>query len=552
MGDANGKLSFGDEDPPAEPDNEAEKKSASTVLVEIAQGIYDFHVSDSGETFAVPKQGPRIVHPVRGGKLSLRKQLARIYFTKTRKAPPQQALADALLVIEGFAQEAGESDLALRVARVDGALWVDLGDATGRAIRITAAGWSIETTVPVLFKRTELTGALPEPERGGDISELWEWLNVEIDDRPLLVACLLASLFPDIPHPVLTFGGEQGTGKTTASKVVIGIVDPSPVLVRKPPKDPESWVTAASGSWIVGLENISTISPWLSDSICRAVTGDGDVRRRLYTDGELAVFSFRRFVVLNGIDLGAIRGDLADRMLPIGLHLIPDEQRLEEDELWPMWKKAHPRLLGALLDLAASLIGVLPSVRLERKPRMADFARILAATDMLLGTGGYERYAGKQASMAAEALTDDEFVMAMAAAITGTFTGTSAELLEQVTPVDDRWKRPKEWPATARQVTQRLRRQAPVLRKAGWSVTDDGGANKRNAAEWTITPPSQDDTQEVGRKRGSRDSRDSPNGDFGESASQASHKSGQSQVDDECPACARWGIACYDHAGESA
>jgi hypothetical protein len=46
------------------------------------------------------------------------------------------------------------------------------------------------------------------------------------------------------------------------------------------------------------LDNLSTVPDWLSDSICRAVTGDGDVRRKLYTDGEHAVFSFRRAVAI--------------------------------------------------------------------------------------------------------------------------------------------------------------------------------------------------------------------------------------------------------------
>jgi hypothetical protein len=42
---------------------------------------------------------------------------------------------------------------------------------------------------------------------------------------------------------------------------------------------------------------------WLSDAICRAVTGDADVRRRLDSDGDLAIFAFRHVVMLTGIDL---------------------------------------------------------------------------------------------------------------------------------------------------------------------------------------------------------------------------------------------------------
>ena len=142
------------------------RKSVATVLVEIAQDRYRFGASTDGDTFAVPKTGPQLVSLLRGGKKSLRAQLASEYFARTRRTAPQQALADALLVIEGTAQQDDEQPLHLRVARHDGALWLDLGDATGTAVKITAAGWTVEALVPVLFRRTALTAPLPAPVPG--------------------------------------------------------------------------------------------------------------------------------------------------------------------------------------------------------------------------------------------------------------------------------------------------------------------------------------------------------------------------------------------------
>ena len=121
---------------------------------------------------------------------------------------------------------------------------------------------------------------------------------------------------------MLAIFGEQGTGKTTAVKVLVLLLDPSPVPVRKPPRDADSWVTAAAGSWVVGLDNLSDVPPWLSDSLCRASTGDGDVRRKLYTDGDYAVFAFRRCIIFDAIDVGALAPDLADRTVAITLDLI--------------------------------------------------------------------------------------------------------------------------------------------------------------------------------------------------------------------------------------
>jgi hypothetical protein len=462
------------------------KKSAATVLVDLAVELYEFGCSSEGEPYAVPRSGPKVIAMLRGGRSSLRAQLARRYFARTRKAAPQQALADALLVVEGMALERDPVELHLRVARAAGAIWLDLADETGEVVRIGASGWQIVSEAPVLFRRTALNAPLPRPTAGGCIDELWRWLNVSPDDRPLLIAFLVAALHPAIPHPILELAGEQGTGKTTAERTIVSVIDPSPVPTRKAPRDADSWVSAAAGSWVVGIDNVSAMPEWRSDSLCRAVTGDGDVRRRLYTDGDLHVVAFRRVVIITGIDLGAIRGDLAERLLPIELSVIDSSHRLEEADLWPAWEHAHPRILGALLDLVASCQAVAPSVELETRPRMADFARVVACVDRVLGTDGLARYITKQSTLAAEALTGDSFVAAMIDTLKATFTGTSTDLLARI-PTPERT--PKGWPTNPRSVTTILRRQAPVMRKAGWTVTDDGAANQAHATRWSITPP---------------------------------------------------------------
>lgn len=461
--------------------------SVSTQLVQIAQELFDFGVSDLGETFALPKKGAKVVSMLRGSRTSLRALLAREFFTRAGRAAGQQALADALLVLEGMAQETEPRRLYLRVAQHAGSLWLDLGDNSGRAVEITPDGWTVRNRPPVLFKRTSLTGALPEPRSGGKLADLWAWLNVSKDDRPLILAALVHGLFSDEPHVVVAILGEQGTAKTTAAKVLVMMLDTGPVLVRKAPRDAEAWVTAASGSWMVALDNLSEIPPWLSDAMCRASTGEGDVRRKLYTDGDFAVTAFRRVVLFNGIDVGALAPDLAERAVPIVLDLIPEDSRRSEKLFWQSWPTAHPKLLGALLDLAVAVLA--NPAQLSRSPRMADFAAILAAVDAELGTDASSRYAKQSAALAADSLSGDKFAERIQEVLTTTFEGTSAELLESLNPTDSEWRRPKGWPADARQVTSWIRRQGPALRKTGWKVEDLGSDNHAKLIRWRISPP---------------------------------------------------------------
>lgn len=472
-------------------DDKGAVKSAATLLVELAQKSYHFGVSDTGEPFAVPINGPKVVLSLRGGRTSLRAGLARDYFNLYKRAAPQQGLADALLVLEGLGQDQAATELHLRVAEHGGLLWLDLGDATGQAVKIDLGRWSVVTKTPVKFKRTALMAPLPEPSHSGDLDRLWRWLNVVQADRPLVLAALVAMFYPSMPHPVVSLIAEQGTGKTTTTKALVSVLDPSPVPCRKPPKDVDSWVTAASGTWVVALDNLSTVPDWLSDSLCRAVTGDGDVRRRLYTDGDFAVFAFRRCLIVNGIDLGAVRGDLADRMLPINLEPIKADMRLPESEMWPRWSADHPVILGGLLDLVANVAKLLPSIRLDSSPRMADFARIVAAVDKICGTDGLSRYESRAQDLAVDLLAGEPFYVEVQKVVHQKFEGSAAELLQLVMPAESSgWKAPRTgWPGNGRAATGTLRRLAPTMRKAGWIVSDAGRDGHDKTLQWTLSPP---------------------------------------------------------------
>ncbi len=79
-------------------------------------------------------------------------------------------------------------------------------------------------------------------------------------------------------------------------------------------------------------------------------------------------------VILNGIEDVVCRPDLADRAVFLTLDSISDDRRRPEKELWREFEIARPRILGALLDGVVHGLRRLPHIRLEKLPRMADFA----------------------------------------------------------------------------------------------------------------------------------------------------------------------------------
>lgn len=459
--------------------------SRATALVNLAKEKFTFGVTSTGEVYAVAIDGPNVARPLRGGRRSLRAELARLHFERTRTAASSSSLSDALLVLEGEAQQGSDPvGVALRVGRdAVGRLVLDLGDDTGRAVVVDARGWSVVESSPVLFWRTNATLPLPTPAYGGRLDRLRDLLNVSDDDWPLVVAWLVAALIPEIPHPVLLLRGEHGTAKSTAARLLTSLLDRCGSQLRTAPRNVEDWCVAAAGSWLTALDNVSDLQHWLQDAICRSVTGDGLLRRQLYTDADVSVLAFRRVVALTSVDPGRLNGDLADRLLTVELERIADSSRASEEDLEAAWAKIHPEALGGLLHLVAQVLAVLPTVRRTRLPRMADYARVVLAVDAVLGTEAYDAYtsmAGKTAENVAEG---DSVSIAIRERITSPWTGTVSELLELLTA-----ERPaKDWPATPQGMGGRLLRAAPSLRALGWTV--DRKPRQGSSRPWEIAPP---------------------------------------------------------------
>ncbi|MBY0287498.1 MAG: ATP-binding protein, partial [Mycobacteriaceae bacterium] len=273
--------------------------------------------------------------------------------------------------------------------------------------------------------------------------------------------------------------------------------DPSAVPLRSAPSSVDDWAVAATGSLVVGLDNLSSISDKFSDCLCRASTGDGSVKRELFTDDELAILKFRRVVIINGIEVGALKGDLIERLLTVSMHRIDGSAKRSERDLNRDWLDMYPRVFGALLDLCVQVKAAMNHVNLETSPRMVDFATLLSAVDKVLGTDGLGLYLARSETLAQDSLSADPFLLRLRNAVGDGFVGTSAQLLNAVEKqiADASISFPRGWPRNAMEVTGRLKRNAPALRTLGWEIEHDEGKNKDGTLCWTIYPPSDDDPE---------------------------------------------------------
>lgn len=412
------------------------------------------------------------------------------YYRATGRAPASQQLAEGLRVLELRAIEEGPCLPAFcRVGHLGSEVWIDLCDATWRAVRVTATGFTVVDEPPVRFQRTETMQALPEPEDGDKIEALRGFINADEDDFKLIVGWLVAALWGrGTTYPVLAVGGEQGSGKSTVAKLLRNIVDPSAVPSYAPPKEERDLFTMATNGHVLSFDNVSKIDAWFSDAICRISTGSGFLTRKLHTDFEASWFHGSRPSILNGIPTLTERADLAERSLTIRLNRIGSDTRATEAEWWELWREAHPRVFGALLNALAGAIRRFPDVRLSSKPRMADFAHLMAAAESSLGwePGAFEaaytanRHASDDAVFESDpvAVAIDKLIRNRQAGRSweGTATMLLGELNELV-PEDVR--RSRFWPGKPNALGNAVDRAAPLLRQRGIDVRKHNTGTQR-------------------------------------------------------------------------
>jgi hypothetical protein len=136
-------------------------------------------------------------------------------------------------------------------------------------------------------------------------------MNIKnIDERVVAKAYIVGLFYPDIPKPISVVMAEQGSAKTTEHKLQKKLVDPSSTKTLTFPRDITELVQKLMHNYVCYFDNISIIPGWISDQLCRAVTGSGFSKRELYSDDEDIIYSFKRCIGFNGINLGATKADL--------------------------------------------------------------------------------------------------------------------------------------------------------------------------------------------------------------------------------------------------
>ncbi|OHA72700.1 MAG: hypothetical protein A3A27_02430 [Candidatus Wildermuthbacteria bacterium RIFCSPLOWO2_01_FULL_47_18] len=316
----------------------------------------------------------REILPVDGS--AFKRWLSKSYYDVHKKTLNNNVLTTALQTIAGRACFDGEAiKLHTRAAMIDGAIWYDLADKEWQTVKISADGWRVIDNPPTIFRRQQHQATQVLPATGGDIRDILRFVNITEESQQVLFLVLVVSYFiPGFPHPVAYVYGPQGSAKSTLSKLVRKLVDPSRIEVLSLPRKEEDLVQVLSHHYQLFFDNVGNMSDSVSDLLCRAVTGSGFSKRQLYTNDEDIIYSIQANIGINGINLSSSRPDLLERSMLFELRRVEKIGRRQERELLEEFELERPKILGAIFDTLTKALALKPTINAPSLPRMADFA----------------------------------------------------------------------------------------------------------------------------------------------------------------------------------
>lgn len=471
---------------------------------------------------------------------TFRDYLTETFFIHFNKAPSITSLKEAIVALEGLTRNTKIINIKNRVNVIENEtgqqeIWIDLCNKEWQSIKITETGYEIINKTPPIFRRFDHMEALCTPKKDGKdgkddtpqelltspllgtfslpkkregegknsyeqsslpsipslnyIFKIFDYLRVSDDDKKLVLTALVSYFFIGRPYVVLSIYGPSGRGKSTGSKIIKKLIDPSSTIILDMSKNRDQFLQDLDHHFFCAFDNVSYISNEYSDVICRTSTGYGIAKRLLYTNDKDFLRMIQRPVCLNGIPVAITREDLLKRALLIESLPLRGEEKTEQ-ELYLEFNRIKPFILDELYILVSKVMAILPGVKPKTLYRMADFTKIGCAVAEVLGFDHewfLDTYKNKLDEQLKEAIWNNYFGNILYEFIdsvsewTGSPTDLWTELKKKAKELDIS-TRVKEFPKASNIMSKKINELVEPFSRIGVKII----FSKGTVREWTI------------------------------------------------------------------
>ncbi|MCG3171661.1 MAG: hypothetical protein CALGDGBN_03302 [Pseudomonadales bacterium] len=426
-------------------------------------------LSQNGQPFAISQRGHAGPRAVSLDSRQIRK-LIRKEAAKEKLPLRERDVDDVIAHLKAHAEMATEMvNVWYRVAQIPDGVVIAIGDEANTHIRITPG--KVEVIVggtDTLFYETSVSKPMVFPAEQGDYGLLKKYVNVGAEDFVLLIAWISYTLaHPKVPttkYLHLVIMGDQGSGKSTLSSLILSLVDPSHVGLQIFPGNAIDLSIAAANAHLLVYDNMRGFKQFMADLLCVASTGGAISTRQLYTNAEQSIQRLHCALVLNAIHSLINQPDLAQRCLPIRTLPLSESARRSDAAMAAELALDLPVIFRGFLALIAEIMRHLPTVSVTNPERMLDFVRWLAAMEIAKGVpAGIYQAAYSEALREAQLDSLQENLLASAVLEFAAkharpeCSETPSKLLSKlIEELPDGAKYSREWPRTPIALSKRL------------------------------------------------------------------------------------------------
>ncbi|MDD2391984.1 MAG: hypothetical protein PHU94_03515 [Bacilli bacterium] len=284
----------------------------------------------------------------------------------------QQMINSAISYINYMAiKNNNRHTLNVRFAEDDNYIYYQLSEED--IVKISSNGYEIVKNDFPLFKWVNMLPQVKPQKSNVEFKYLLSKFNIDEEQKVLFIMYLVSLFIPNIPKPILILSAEKGAGKTTTTKFIKSLVDPSILDTTRFPKDISSLSQIFDHSALICFDNLDKLQNWQSDALCRAYSGEAISKRKLYTDEEDVVCQYKRAIILNGINCPATREDILDRAILINLKRF--KQYKAEQVIYEEWETLKPQFLDLIFRTISKALPLHYSINIEELGRTADWCK---------------------------------------------------------------------------------------------------------------------------------------------------------------------------------
>jgi hypothetical protein len=279
--------------------------------------------------------------------------------------------------------------------------------------------------------------------------------------------------------------GSKGSAKSTFMRMLKDIVEPGKPPLLTLHYRSEEIIQQLAHNYFSVYDNTKYVPKWLSDEVCKAVTGIGQTKREIYTVDNDKVYEYKHCLVFNGINLAFSEPDVLDRSIIIHLNEIDDKDRMTEEDILQEFKILKPYILKVIFDTLPRAMGIKDDVKNRLKktggiPRMSDYVVWAEAISQALGNkegdflDAYYENLSFQNQEVIESSSVAKIVFEFMEDKTewnGSITELYLILTSMLSDKNERLTRSKGWPNSANSLSRKINELASTLKKKGIEIS---------------------------------------------------------------------------------